>query len=184
VRDHAAGHGLGEEEDRPVQLKVGVVGGAVVVQERLEDEQAHRVDQQGGVGVLLGQLPAHPFGLLTIGQVGGDAIGLAVLGQCLDGVVDLAGVLSDDDGAAAGGHDVGGGLASHPAAAADDHQFLPGEDGHGLRPVGARPRDRAGPGASSDSRSFQSFLSAGWQPQLNRIVGWTAFESPMASHDG
>src|SRR4029453_1904717 len=29
VRDHAAGHGLGEEEDRPVQLEVGVVGGAV-----------------------------------------------------------------------------------------------------------------------------------------------------------
>jgi len=33
-------------------------------------------------------------------------------------------------------HDVGGGLAPHPAAAADDHQLLPGEDGHGLRPVG------------------------------------------------
>jgi hypothetical protein len=42
----------------------------------------------------------------------------------------------DDDGGAAGGHDVCGGLASHPAAAADDYQFVPGEDGHGLRPVG------------------------------------------------
>jgi len=134
--DHAAGHGLGEEEDRPVQLEVGVVGGAVIVQEGLGDEQARRVDQQGGVGVLLGQLPAYPFDLLTIGQVGGDAVGLAVLGQCLDGVVDLAGVLADDDGGAAGGHDVGGGLASHSAAAAHDHQFLPGEDGHGPRPVG------------------------------------------------
>jgi hypothetical protein len=86
--------------------------------------------------VLVGQLPAYPFGLLTIGQVGGDAVGLAVLGQCLDGVVDLAGVQADDDGGAAGSHDVGGGLASRPAAAADDYQFLSGEDGHGLRPVG------------------------------------------------
>src|SRR5262249_29303820 len=136
ARDHAAGHGLGDEEDRPVQLEVGVVGGAVVVQERLGDEEARRVDQQGGVGVLVGQLPAYPFDLPTIGQVGGDTVGLAVLAQCLDGVVDLAGVLSDDDGGAAGGHDVGGGLASHPAAAADDYQFLPGEDGHGRRPVG------------------------------------------------
>jgi hypothetical protein len=136
VRDHAAGHGLGEEEDRLVQLKVGVVGAAVVVQEQLGDEEARRVDQQGGVGVLVGQFPSYPFDLLTIGQVGGDAVGLAVVGQCLDGVVDLAGVLSDDDGGAAGGHDVGGGLASHPAAAADDDQFLPGEDGHGRRPVG------------------------------------------------
>src|SRR5262249_25214264 len=125
-----------KEEDRPVQLKVGVVGGAVVVQERCGDEEARRVDQQGGVGVLVGQSPANPFGLLTIGQVGGDAAGVAVLGQGLDGVGDLVGVLSDDDGGAAGGHDVSSGLASHAAAAADDYQFLPGEDGHGLRPVG------------------------------------------------
>jgi hypothetical protein len=89
--------------------------------------------------VLVGQFPAYPFDLLTIGQVGGDAVGLAVHGQCPDGVVDLAGVLSDDDGGAAGGHDVGGGLASHPAAAADNDQFLPGEDGHGLRRVGLAP---------------------------------------------
>jgi hypothetical protein len=59
-----------------------------------------------------------------------------IAGEGLDGVVDSAGVLADDDGAAAGGHDVGGGLAPHTAAAADDHQFLPGEDGHGLRPAG------------------------------------------------
>ena len=48
-------------------------------------------------------------------------------------VVDLAGVLADDHGAAAGGHDVGCRLASHPAAAADDHEFLPLEDGRGNR---------------------------------------------------
>src|SRR6185437_6400337 len=59
--DHAAGHGLGEEEDGPVQLQVGVVEGAVVVQERLGDEEPGRVDQQGGVGVLGGQLRLDGF---------------------------------------------------------------------------------------------------------------------------
>ena len=86
-----------------------------------------------------GQLLADPLGLHPVGQVGGDAVGRAVLGQGLDGVVDLAGVLADDDGAAAGGHDVGGGLASHPAAAADDHQLLPREDGHDRGPRLAGP---------------------------------------------
>ena len=43
--DHPLGHGLGEEEDRPVQLEVGVVERAVVVQERLGDEKPGRVDQ-------------------------------------------------------------------------------------------------------------------------------------------
>jgi hypothetical protein len=38
--DHAVDHCLGEEEDRPVQFEVGVVGGAVVVQERLGDERS------------------------------------------------------------------------------------------------------------------------------------------------
>lgn len=33
--DHAVDHCLGEEEDRPVQFEVGVIGGAVVVQKRL-----------------------------------------------------------------------------------------------------------------------------------------------------
>src|SRR5262249_25589618 len=32
----------------------------------------------------------------------------------------------------AAGHDVGGGVASHPAAAADDDQFLPGEGGESV----------------------------------------------------
>src|SRR6185437_5575075 len=110
--DHAAGHGLGDEEHGPIQLGVGVVVGAVVVEERLGDEQPGRVDQQGGVGVVVGQLLADPLHLHPVGQVGGDAPGRAFLGQGLDGVVDLAGVLADNDGAAAGGHDVGGGLAA------------------------------------------------------------------------
>src|SRR5204863_3989978 len=46
VLDDAARHGLGEEEDGPVQLEVGVVERAVVVQERLGDEEPGRVDQQ------------------------------------------------------------------------------------------------------------------------------------------
>src|SRR6185437_13998707 len=71
--DHAAGHGLGDEEHGPVQFGVGVVVGAVVVEERLGDEQPGRVDQQGGVGVLGGQLLADPLHLHPVGQVGGDA---------------------------------------------------------------------------------------------------------------
>jgi hypothetical protein len=53
----------------------------------------------------------------------------AVLGQGLDGVVDFGGVRAKDHGAAAGGHHVGGGLASHPAAAPDDGQLLPRKTG-------------------------------------------------------
>jgi hypothetical protein len=60
---------------------------------------------------------------------GGDAVSRAVLGQRLDGVLDLGGVLADNDGAAGGG-----GLTPHPAAAADD-QLLPGEDGPRVRPA-------------------------------------------------
>ena len=119
-----------------IQFGVGVVVGAVVIQERLGDEQPGRVDQQGGVGMLGGQLPADPFRLYPVGQVGSDAVGRALLGQGLDSVVDLAGVLADNHGAAVGRHDISGGLASHSAAAADDHQFLPREDGHGLRHTG------------------------------------------------
>src|ERR1700753_2740536 len=113
---HGAGDGLGDEEDGPVQLKVGVVGQAVVVQEGLGYEEPGRVDQQGGVGVLGGKLPADPLHLFPVSQVGGDAVGRGVLGQCLDGVLDLGRFLADDDSAAAGGHHVGGGLPSHPAA--------------------------------------------------------------------
>ena len=42
----------------------------------------------------------------------------------------------DHDGAAAGRHDVGGGLAAHPAAAAHHHQLLPREHGIDRRPAG------------------------------------------------
>jgi len=41
--------------------------------------------------VLGGELLADPLHLLPVGQVGGDAIGRALLGQDLDGVVDLGG---------------------------------------------------------------------------------------------
>jgi hypothetical protein len=134
--DHAAGHGLGEEEDGPVQFQVGVVEVAVVVQERPGDEEPGRVDQQRGVGVLAGQLPADPLDLVPVGQLGGDAVGRAVLGQFLDRVIDPGLVLADDHGGPAGGHHVGGGVAAHPAAAADHHQLLALEHGHGLRLVG------------------------------------------------
>jgi hypothetical protein len=107
-----------------------------VLQERLGDEEARRVDQQGRIGVVVGQLLLDSGHLLAVREVDGDAVGLAVLGQGLDGVVDLSGILSDDDGAATARDDVDGRLASHPAAAADDDQFLPGEHGHGRRPVG------------------------------------------------
>jgi hypothetical protein len=91
------------------------------------------VDEQGGVGVLVGELLAHPLHLHPVGEVGGDPGGRAVLGQGLERLVHLVLAIADDDGAAARGHDVGGCLPAHPAAAADDHQFLTGEDGHGHR---------------------------------------------------
>ena len=70
--------------------------------------------------------------LVPVGQLGGDAVGLAVLGQFLDRVLDPGLVLADDHGGPAGGYHVGGGVAAHPAAAADHHQFLALEHGHGL----------------------------------------------------
>jgi hypothetical protein len=83
-------------------------GDAAVDVPGLGDEQAGRVDQQGGVGVLVGQLPADPVGLVPVGQVGGDPPGLAVLGQGGDSVVDLGRVLrsgppAPDQGPPAGG---------------------------------------------------------------------------------
>jgi hypothetical protein len=52
--DHAADHGLGQEERRPVQVVVGVIGGQVVVEERyrtrqlpLRTRQPDRHHQQG-----------------------------------------------------------------------------------------------------------------------------------------
>jgi hypothetical protein len=135
--------------------------------------------------VLAGQVPAHPFDLLTIGQVGGDAVGLAVLGQGLDGVVDLAGVLADDDGGAAGGHDVDRGLASHPAAAADDHQFLAGEDRHGRRHLGLVRVTVLVLEPVPVRAHFQSFLSVRWVStvQLCRRLGRVRIPR-LASHDG
>jgi len=44
VADHPLGDRLGQEEDRPVQLLIGVVVGPVVVDERLGQEQPGRVD--------------------------------------------------------------------------------------------------------------------------------------------
>ena len=41
----------------PVQLEVEVVERAVVLEERPGDEESGGVDQQGRVGVLVGQLP-------------------------------------------------------------------------------------------------------------------------------
>jgi hypothetical protein len=133
--------------------------------------------------VLVGQLPPYPFGLLTIGKVGGDAVDLAVLGQCLDGVVDLDGVLSDDDGGAAGGHDVGGGLASHSAAAADDDQFLPGEDGHGLRPDGpVRVTVQVLEPVPAPVHRNRSFRFGGGHRSTVRSAGPRS-NPPMAGHD-
>jgi hypothetical protein len=45
--------------------------------------------------VVAGQLLADPLDLVPVGQVGGDAVGRAVLGQCLDRVVDAVLVLAD-----------------------------------------------------------------------------------------
>jgi hypothetical protein len=44
--------------------------------------------------VLVGELLADLFQLIPVGQVGGDAFGLAVSGERFDGVVDVAGILA------------------------------------------------------------------------------------------
>jgi hypothetical protein len=49
-----------------------------VTQERLRHEVAGSVDEEGGVGVLVGQLPADAVHLLAVGEIGGDAVGRAV----------------------------------------------------------------------------------------------------------
>ena len=106
--------------------------------------------------MLVGQLLADPLDLVPVGQLGGDAVGLAVLGQFLDRVVDPVLVLADDHGGAAGGHHVGGGVAAHPAAAADHHQFLALEHGHSLGWSGS---SACGAGHVASWRSFKrSFL--------------------------
>jgi hypothetical protein len=92
-----------------------------MIKEGRREEDPGRVDQQGGVGVLAGQLLPDLLHLAPVRQVRRDAVGRAVLGQCLDRVVDLVAFLADDDGAAARGHDIGSRLPPHPAAAADDH---------------------------------------------------------------
>jgi hypothetical protein len=79
--DHAAHYRLGQEEDGPAQLGVGVVVGAVMVKVGLGEEAPGRVDQQGSVRVLVGQLLTDPLGLLPVGQVGGNAVASPVLGQ-------------------------------------------------------------------------------------------------------
>jgi hypothetical protein len=106
--DHVAHHGLSEEEDRPVQLQVGIVGRAVVVQEGLGDEEARRVDQQGRIGGMVSQLLLGPRHLHPVGEVGGDAVGRAVLGQRSDRFIDSVLFPVDDDGAATARDDVGG----------------------------------------------------------------------------
>ncbi len=109
---------------------------------------------------------ADPLCLLPVGQVSGDAAGLAVLGQRLDGVADLGGVAADDDGTAADRYHIGSGLPAHPAAAAHDHQFLPREHRH---------RHRPGPSARSFRPSslivlIQTFLPAGVRRQASLLI--------------
>ena len=53
VGDHARDHGLGEKEQRVVQIEIRVVELGVVVQERFWDEESGRVDHQRCVAVVL-----------------------------------------------------------------------------------------------------------------------------------
>jgi hypothetical protein len=57
--DHALDESLRDEEQRPVQFVVRVVERLVVLHEGLRNEEACRVDQQRGVGVLGGELLTH-----------------------------------------------------------------------------------------------------------------------------
>lgn len=115
--DHAPRHGLGEEEDRSVQLEVGVVVRAVLVEIRLRDEESGGIHQQRGVRVFVCQLLAHRVDLLAISHVGGDAPGLALRGERVDGVRDVRLIAADDDCAATTLHHLYRSRTSHPAAA-------------------------------------------------------------------
>jgi hypothetical protein len=75
--------------------------------------------------VLVGQVLLNSGHLLAVREVGGDTPGLAVLRQGCDGFIDPSLFPTDDDDAATAGDDVGGRVASHAAAAADCHQFVP-----------------------------------------------------------
>ena len=134
---HPLGHGLGQEEDRPVEHLVGVVVGAVVVEERLGHEQPGRVHEQGRVGVVGRQLLAGLVGRPPVRQVRRDPVGLARRRQLLHGAAYLVAVLADDHRAAARGDHIGRGLLPHAAAAPDDHQLLSREDLRGHPSVAA-----------------------------------------------
>jgi hypothetical protein len=121
--DHAADHGLGQEEGRPVEVVVGVVGGQVVVEERYRSEHPGGVDQQRRVGVLAGQLLLHPGDLVRVGEIGGDAPRLPGGPQGHHGLVDQVRLAADDDRAAAPDDHVLRGLPADAAAAADHDQL-------------------------------------------------------------
>ena len=85
--------------------------------------------------MLIGQLLADPFDLVPVGQVGADAVGRAVLGQGLDGVLDPAGFLADNHGAATGRDHVRGGLPPIPLLPPTTTSFCPAKTGMAMRPA-------------------------------------------------
>jgi hypothetical protein len=140
ARDHAACHGLSQKEDRAVEFVVRVVGGPVVVEERLRSEHTGGVDQERGIGVLGCQLLLYPGDLVTAGEVGSDAPRRAVGRQGHHGLVNPALLAADDDSAAATSHHVGRGLPAHSTTAPDHDQLaiLEGLGHDNLHPIGSR----------------------------------------------
>lgn len=106
---------------------------ARVLQEGLRGEDTGRVDQKGGVGVLLGQGGAQAVDGGRVGQVGRQAERLAVGGQGGRRLVGARLAAAGDDGGAAGVQEVTGDGLAHAAGAADDDDLLAGEveDGAG-----------------------------------------------------
>jgi hypothetical protein len=123
--DHAPGHRLGQEEQGAVEVEVAVVVVLVVLQERLRDEDPGRVDEQGGVRVLGGQLRPDPVQRPVGAQVGRDAHRRTVHGQLGHGALHPVLAAAHDDHRSSGPDHVPRDLPSDPAAAADDDELLP-----------------------------------------------------------
>ncbi len=125
IGDHARNDGLCQEEQRVVELHVGVIELLVVLEKRPGDEKSRRVYQQGRVVVLLGQRTLYIRDGSAISQFGGDAPGVATpVRQLSDGVIDTVLRTSDDHRAAAMVDDIESDLPTHAGTAADNDDLL------------------------------------------------------------
>lgn len=126
-RDHGAGDGLRDEEERLVDVEVQVVIALLVLQECLRQEDTRCVDQQRRVGVVLLQLGHQGLSLRAGCDVRAQALHRAGRSQFRDGGLELVVSMPDDDGSTALlKEDTSYGL-SHSAGTAHNDELLIGE---------------------------------------------------------